>query len=109
MGAVHHTIAPSMYPKLDYDLEKDFVPLALGTVERLDNLRRALTLGETRQERWTFYPDGCPRQRDCRLSGVRLAWASAVTDSRVPCSASVSVTLSPVVPHGTRPVTPPAI
>ena len=29
MGAVHHTIAPSMYPKLDYDLEKDFAPLAL--------------------------------------------------------------------------------
>ena len=29
MGAVHHSIAPSMYPKLDYDLEKDFVPLAL--------------------------------------------------------------------------------
>ena len=29
MGAVHHTIAPSMYPKLDYDLEKDFVPLTL--------------------------------------------------------------------------------
>lgn len=29
MGAVHHTIAPSMYPKLDYDLEKDFVPVAL--------------------------------------------------------------------------------
>jgi tripartite-type tricarboxylate transporter receptor subunit TctC len=29
MGAVHHTIAPSMYPRLDYDLEKDFVPLIL--------------------------------------------------------------------------------
>ncbi|MBI2771223.1 MAG: tripartite tricarboxylate transporter substrate binding protein [Burkholderiales bacterium] len=29
MGAVHHTIAPSIYAKLDYDLEKDFVPLAL--------------------------------------------------------------------------------
>jgi tripartite-type tricarboxylate transporter receptor subunit TctC len=27
MGAVHHTIAPSMYPKLDYDIEKDFAPL----------------------------------------------------------------------------------
>ena len=27
MGAVHHTIAPSMYPKLDYDLEKDLIPL----------------------------------------------------------------------------------
>ena len=29
MGAVHHAIAPSMYPKLDYDIQKDFVPLAL--------------------------------------------------------------------------------
>ena len=29
MGAVHHSIAPSMYPKLDYDLQKDFIPLAL--------------------------------------------------------------------------------
>lgn len=29
MGAVHHTIAPSMYPKLDYDLDKDLVPLIL--------------------------------------------------------------------------------
>jgi tripartite-type tricarboxylate transporter receptor subunit TctC len=29
IGAVHHAIAPSMYPKLDYDLGQDFVPLAL--------------------------------------------------------------------------------
>ena len=29
MGAVHHAIASSIYPKLDYNLEKDFVPLAL--------------------------------------------------------------------------------
>ena len=29
MGAVHHAIAPSIYPKLDYDLERDFVPLML--------------------------------------------------------------------------------
>ena len=29
MGGVHHVIAPSMYPKLDYDIEKDFVALAL--------------------------------------------------------------------------------
>jgi tripartite-type tricarboxylate transporter receptor subunit TctC len=27
IGAVHHTIAPSFYPKLDYDIEKDLVPL----------------------------------------------------------------------------------
>jgi tripartite-type tricarboxylate transporter receptor subunit TctC len=29
MGAVHHAIAPSMYPRLDYDLERDLVPLIL--------------------------------------------------------------------------------
>lgn len=29
MGAVHHSIAPSMYPNLDYSIQKDFVPLAL--------------------------------------------------------------------------------
>lgn len=29
MGAVHHAIAPSMYPKLDYDIENDFVPVGL--------------------------------------------------------------------------------
>jgi len=29
MGAVHHAIAPSMYPKLDYHLDSDFVPVGL--------------------------------------------------------------------------------
>ncbi|KDB52611.1 hypothetical protein X805_18310 [Sphaerotilus natans subsp. natans DSM 6575] len=29
MGGVHHTIAPSIYPKLDYHLANDFVPVAL--------------------------------------------------------------------------------
>lgn len=29
MGAVHHTIAPSMYAKLDYNIETDFVPVGL--------------------------------------------------------------------------------
>jgi tripartite-type tricarboxylate transporter receptor subunit TctC len=29
MGAVHHTIAPAVYPKLDYNLESDFVPVGL--------------------------------------------------------------------------------
>jgi tripartite-type tricarboxylate transporter receptor subunit TctC len=29
MGAVHHAIAPAMYPKLDYHLETDFVPVGL--------------------------------------------------------------------------------
>ena len=29
MGAVHHAIAPSVYPKLDYNIESDFVPVGL--------------------------------------------------------------------------------
>jgi len=29
MGAVHHAIAPAMYPKLDYSIEGDFVPVGL--------------------------------------------------------------------------------
>lgn len=29
MGGTHHVIAPSVYPKLDYDIQKDLVPLAL--------------------------------------------------------------------------------
>lgn len=29
VGAVHHAIAPSFYPKLDYNIETDLVPLAL--------------------------------------------------------------------------------
>lgn len=32
IGAVHHTIAPSIYPKLSYDIEKDFVPVTLLAV-----------------------------------------------------------------------------
>lgn len=29
VGATHHTIAPAIYPKLSYDLEKDFIPIAM--------------------------------------------------------------------------------
>ncbi len=29
MGAAHHAIAPALYPKLDYDIEKDFVPIGI--------------------------------------------------------------------------------
>lgn len=29
MGAAHHAIAPALYPNLDYDIEKDFIPVAL--------------------------------------------------------------------------------
>ena len=29
IGATHHTIAPSMYKTLDYDIEKSFIPVAM--------------------------------------------------------------------------------
>lgn len=29
MGGVHHAIAPSVYPRLDYNLRNDFIPVAL--------------------------------------------------------------------------------
>ncbi len=36
MGAVHHSIAPSMYPRLDYNIETDFVPVGLvGSVPQV--------------------------------------------------------------------------
>ena len=36
MGAVHHTIAPSVYKKLSYDLQKDLVPIT--TVASVPNI-----------------------------------------------------------------------
>ncbi|MBC7716258.1 MAG: tripartite tricarboxylate transporter substrate binding protein [Pseudorhodobacter sp.] len=36
MGAVHHAIAPAMYPKLDYNLDTDFIPVGLiGSVPQV--------------------------------------------------------------------------
>lgn len=29
IGAAHHAIAPSIYPKLDYDIQKDFIPITV--------------------------------------------------------------------------------
>jgi tripartite-type tricarboxylate transporter receptor subunit TctC len=29
VGAAHHTIAPSLYPRLDYNIETDFIPIAI--------------------------------------------------------------------------------
>ncbi|MDO5625166.1 MAG: tripartite tricarboxylate transporter substrate-binding protein [Pseudomonadota bacterium] len=46
MGGAHHTVAPSMYPSLDYDIEKDFVPLLqIASVPQVlvVNARRAAT------------------------------------------------------------------
>ena len=49
MGAVHHAIAPSMYPKLDYDIEKDFIPLML-----LANVPQVVVVNPKRVPATTF-------------------------------------------------------
>ena len=32
VGAVHHAIAPAMYPKLDYNIQTDFIPVAMVSI-----------------------------------------------------------------------------
>ncbi|OYX64378.1 MAG: hypothetical protein B7Y89_01830 [Novosphingobium sp. 32-60-15] len=51
---------------------RDFAPVGAGTAEHLDNVRLSLKTATTRVENWTFFPGGEPRQRQCRISGVRL-------------------------------------
>ena len=51
---------------------RDFAPVGAGTAEHLDNVRLSLVTATTRVENWTFFPGGEPRQRQCRISGVRL-------------------------------------
>jgi len=52
---------------------RDFLPVAHGTQQRMDNLRRRLADGETIRDDWTLYPLGNPCQLDCQFAGVRLA------------------------------------
>jgi tripartite-type tricarboxylate transporter receptor subunit TctC len=47
MGAVHHAIAPAMYPKLDYSLTNDFVPVAL-----ISNVPQVVVVNPTRVQAW---------------------------------------------------------
>jgi tripartite-type tricarboxylate transporter receptor subunit TctC len=43
VGASHHTIAPSMYKNLDYDIEKSFIPVAM-----IANVPQVLVVNPTR-------------------------------------------------------------
>jgi tripartite-type tricarboxylate transporter receptor subunit TctC len=48
IGAVHHTIAPSCYPKFDYDIEKDLVPK--DVLDRMhEEVLKALSTAELRE------------------------------------------------------------
>ncbi len=52
---------------------RDFLPVAHGTQQRMDNLRQRLAGGEIIRDDWTLYPLGNPCQLECQFSGVRLA------------------------------------
>lgn len=50
IGAVHHTIAPSVYTRLSYDIEKDFVPVTLlATVPNVLVLNQATTFKSVKE------------------------------------------------------------
>ncbi len=51
MGGTHHVIAPSVYPKLDYDIQTDLVPLALlATVPQVVVVNPKKVTANTMQE-----------------------------------------------------------
>lgn len=50
IGAVHHTIAPSVYAKLTYDIEKDFIPITmLATVPNVLVLNQKTTFKSVKE------------------------------------------------------------
>ena len=61
MGAVHHSIAPSMYPKLDYDILTDFVPV--GLVSSVPQVIVVQPAARCRPPRWRNCSTTCARTR----------------------------------------------
>jgi tripartite-type tricarboxylate transporter receptor subunit TctC len=99
MGAVHHTIAPSMYPKLDYDIEKDFVPLAL-----MANVPQVLVVNPRNVPARRF--QGLPRSRAQGSPGqvqLRLGRRGHLAPpGRANCSSSRPRPSSPTFPTAAR-------
>ena len=70
MGAVHHAIAPAMYPKLDYNIETEFVPVGLVSsvpqvivvnpqrVQARTSVRKASSVGMARFRKGWLAQDG---------------------------------------------------
>jgi hypothetical protein len=99
MGGAHHVVAPSMYPKLDYDIEKDFVPLIqLASVPQVlvVNPKRANT-GQLQGVHRACDPQE-PRQAQLRLGRRRLGrttWRASCSSSRPRPSSPTSPTAAP--------------
>ena len=84
IGAVHHTIAPSFYPKLDYNITTDLVPLTV-----IANPPQILVINPKRVEGGRLpvlhdVPEGQPGQAQLRLGGQR----HLAPPRRLSCSSS---------------------
>ena len=101
MGAVHHAIAPSMYPKLDYDIEKDFVPLVL-----VANVPQVLVVNPKNQPVNDFkeFIDRVKQERRGATTTARpvpvrpTTWLASCSSSRPRPSSPTSPTAAPARP-----------
>src|SRR6185295_4704341 len=68
MGAVHHTIASSVYKKLPYDFQKDFAPittvalvpnvLVVNTATRASNVKELVALAKAEPGKLSYGSNG---------------------------------------------------
>jgi tripartite-type tricarboxylate transporter receptor subunit TctC len=64
IGASHHTIAPSMYKNLDYNIEKSFIPVAMIANTARTSLPKAFSfIATTSQRRLRAKPRTAPNDQ----------------------------------------------
>jgi tripartite-type tricarboxylate transporter receptor subunit TctC len=100
MGAVHHAIAPSMYPKLDYNIETDFVPVGLvSSVPQVIVVNPAKVQATTCRSCWST----CARTRAGSTThrpamAPRTTWRANCSSCRPRPSSPTSPTAVPARP-----------
>jgi hypothetical protein len=100
MGAVHHAIAPSMYPKLDYNIETDFVPVGLvSSVPQVIVVNPAKVQATTCRSCWSI----CARTRAGSTThrpatAPRTTWPANCSSCRPRPSSPTSPTAVPARP-----------
>ena len=121
MGAVHHTIATSIYPKLPYDFQKDFAPITIvATVPNVltvnpgvpaQNVKELVAYGKSNPGKLTFGSNGQGTAQ--HLIGEQFAAMTGVELLHVPYKGSGPLTtdliagqvlmsfdtMTPVLPH----------
>lgn len=121
MGAVHHTIASSVYPTLQYDFQKDFVPittvalvpniLVVNPQVQANNVQELLALAKKTPGKLTFGSNGVGTGQ--HLIGAQFQSTGDVSVLHVPYKGSGPLTtdllggqidmsfdtITPVLPH----------